>query len=161
MKLSVVSKKINLFQLQNIDAAISRTEKGNKAKHFYQIARSKAVWLMIHFMQDVLHVVGEVCDGPEYSYKVVDENHNILDSGTRSVSVGSDIPIPLYVHKSVQTELLPEPDIEEDYISDNDYENEQFNENLFEKKKGYRERVEEAEKAYAEFCTFMLEQESR
>ena len=51
---------------------------------------------------------------------------------TRSVSVGLDIPIPLYVHKSVQTELLPEPDIEEDYISDNDYENEQFNENLFE-----------------------------
>ena len=41
----------------------------------------------------------EVCDGPEYSYKVVDENHNILDSGTRSVSVGLDIPIPLYVHK--------------------------------------------------------------
>ena len=55
-------KKTSLFyfQLQNIDAAISRTEKGNKAKHFYQIARSKAVWLMIHFMLDVLHIVGEV-----------------------------------------------------------------------------------------------------
>ena len=98
----------------------------------------------------------------------LDENHNIVgievttsNVNTCNVSVGSDTPIPVFLHKGIQTDFTPEPAIEKDYVSDNDYDDEIFNENLFEKKISYRERVEESEKAYAEFCSFMQEQECR
>jgi hypothetical protein len=39
---------------------VSRTEKGNKAKGFYACAKTKSVWLMLHFLLDVLEVLSSV-----------------------------------------------------------------------------------------------------
>ncbi|WAR15609.1 ZN862-like protein [Mya arenaria] len=50
----------HLGQLQNRDVQVSRTEKGNKALHFYRAARSKDVFLLMHFLLDVLGILSEV-----------------------------------------------------------------------------------------------------
>ena len=39
---------------------MSRTEKGNKARHFYSVASSRDVWLMMHFLLDVLSVLVDI-----------------------------------------------------------------------------------------------------
>lgn len=48
------------FQIQNKDTASGRTDRGSKAKNFYSMLTTKSVWLMLHFMRDVLDVLAEV-----------------------------------------------------------------------------------------------------
>ncbi|XP_053372900.1 uncharacterized protein LOC123560712 [Mercenaria mercenaria] len=46
--------------LQNPYESTGRTEKGNKAIHFYKASRSKDVWLMLHLLLDILSILSSV-----------------------------------------------------------------------------------------------------